>query len=376
MSGGVTFLTGATGYLGAYVVDHLLRAHPEERLVVMVRGEDARVRTEKLWRALQLHRGRESFREEVLPRLDVVGGDLTAPGLGLAPRDRDRLTAEVDSVLHLAASLNRKSEHACLNTNLRGTLAVTRFVRDVAARRGGLRRFGFCSTNAVAGERQSETVHEDDAPDWGRRQYDPYARTKAFCEAMVRDLAPDVPIVIYRPSIVLGDARHPRTTQFDMVQAMSWLVDLPVVPMRGDSRVDIVNADWVGRTLAELHVAPSLAHDCYHLTAGEGSVTAEAVGRAVADDLGRRPQRFVPALDRSFRGAIVGLDLLPGRNALTYAGALLKVFWPYIVYDTVFDNRRAVEAVGAAPTPFTAYGAPLYRWAKSNRFRFPYEDLG
>lgn len=375
MSAGATLITGATGYLGSYVVDHLLRAHPDQRLVVLVRGDSPEARADKLWRALQLHRGAESFREEVLPRLDVVRGDLTAPGLGMEPAERDRLLGEVDAVLHLAASLNRKSEHACLNTNLRGTLAVTRFVRDVAERRGGLRRFGFCSTNAVAGERQSEVVHEDDAPDWARRQYDPYARTKAFCEAMVRDLAPGVPVVIYRPSIVLGDARHPRTTQFDMVQAMSWLVDLPVVPMRGDSRVDIVNADWVGRAIAELHVAPTLAHDCYHLTAGEGAVTAEAVGQAIAADLGRRPQRFVPALDRTFRGAIAGMDLLPGRNALTYAGALLKVFWPYIVYDTVFDNRRAVEAVGARPTPFTEYGAPLYRWAKSVGFRYPYEGL-
>ena len=63
-------------------------------------------------------------------------------------------------------------------------------------------------------------VTEDRSIEWERSDYDPYARTKKFCEHMVRELLPDVPLTIFRPSIVLGDSRYPETTQFDMVRVV------------------------------------------------------------------------------------------------------------------------------------------------------------
>ena len=64
------------------------------------------------------------------------------------------------------------------------------------------------STVAVAGKRQNEVVTEDKSIDWERSDYDPYARTKKFCEHMIRQLLPEVPKTIFRPSIVLGDSRY------------------------------------------------------------------------------------------------------------------------------------------------------------------------
>ena len=55
--------------------------------------------------------------------------------------------------------------------------------------------------------------------------------------------------------------------------------------------------------------------------------------------------------------------------------ALLKVFLPYITYDTVFANERVVKELGAAPTPFTEYCTELYHFAKNNAFSFPAEPL-
>jgi hypothetical protein len=41
-------------------------------------------------------------------------------GFGLNRDEYDRLVHTTDSVIHCAASLNRKSEKSCLNVNLRG----------------------------------------------------------------------------------------------------------------------------------------------------------------------------------------------------------------------------------------------------------------
>lgn len=42
---------------------------------------------------------------------------------------------------------------------------------------------------------------------------------------MIRQLLPEVPLTIFRPSIVLGDSRRAETTQFDMVKAFVFWLD-------------------------------------------------------------------------------------------------------------------------------------------------------
>ncbi|MBL8974783.1 MAG: SDR family oxidoreductase, partial [Myxococcales bacterium] len=170
------FLTGATGYIGSYVAAGLLERH-SDRLALLVRAKSPAEAEERLWKSMQLHMGFERFLELVRTRCDLYLGDLTFPGLGLAPAARDALVRSMDSVLHVAASLNRKSSKACFNVNLRGTLSVIKLARD-AQDHHGLRRFTDISTVAVCGERQDALVSEDDIVDWERSDYDPYARTK------------------------------------------------------------------------------------------------------------------------------------------------------------------------------------------------------
>lgn len=365
------FLTGTTGYLGSYVVERLL-AERSERLTVLVRAKSREEAEEKLWRALQLHMDAERFFES-LGRIDVVRGDITEPGLGLSLDDRRMLHREVSSILHIAASLNRKSEKACLNTNLRGSLGVIKLAREIADRKG-LARFSHVSTVAVAGERDREVVREDEAIEWDRSDYDPYARTKKFCEHMARELLADVPLTFFRPSIVMGDSRFPETTQFDMVRALCILADLPVVPVRGDARLDIVNADFVGTAIARLHTKERTDHGIYHLSAGVASKTADEISKAIFAD-GGRPPRYAPGLEATFANVVDVLARSKRRNVATLVGSLLKVFLPYITYDTVFDNTRVTTELGLTPTPFTAYCAPLYRYAKRVNYAYPHRPM-
>ena len=50
----------------------------------------------------------------------------------------------------------------------------------------------------------------------------------------------------------------------------------------------------------------------------------------------------------------------------------MKVFLPYLTYDTVFDNARIVEELGEKPAPFSDYAYGLYHFATETRFRYPY----
>lgn len=366
------FITGGTGFLGSYVVTELLE-HPEAgRLSLLTRAAGRDEAVAKLWRALQLHMPFERF-EAALERIDFVPGDLHAPKLGIDEVTRARLREECDSVLHIAASLNRKSAKACFNANLRGTLSVIELSREIAEARGGLRRFSEVSTTAVAGKREHENVHEDEAVDWDRSDYDPYARTKKFGEHMVHELLPDVPKTIFRPSTVMGDSRFARTTQFDMLRIYCLMVDAPAIPTHPDTRLDFVPADFVGQSIARLHLKERPAHETYHLSAGLGSKTVREHA-ATLKAAGIRTPILAPRLHGAF--ARISDQLASGpRGQVSLIASLIKVFLPYFTNDVVFDNTRVTEELGVAPAPFTDYAVDLYRWAKSVRFSYPYAPL-
>ena len=118
------FLTGSTGYIGAHVAAGLLEGH-RDHLNLLVRAQDEREAEVRLWRALQLHLDFPRFHQHLQSRITIFCGDLTGGRFGLKEQDYRRLLESTDSVIHCAASLNRKSEKACLNVNLRGTLEVS-----------------------------------------------------------------------------------------------------------------------------------------------------------------------------------------------------------------------------------------------------------
>ena len=362
------FLTGSTGYIGAHVAANLLRDHGAA-LNVLVRARDVSEAEGRLWQALQLHLEFPQFYEFLQTRVRVFRGDLTEPGFGLDRDEYDRLVHTTDSVIHCAASLNRKSEKSCLNVNLRGTLEVLTLARH-AEHYHGLRRFSQVSTVAVAGKRQNEVVTEDRSVDWERSDYDPYARTKKFCEHMMWVLLPETPKTVFRPSIVLGDSRYAETTQFDMVKAFVFLAGLPVLPFRPTDKIDIVNVDFVAEAISTLHQKERPEHDIYHLSSGVGSQTFREITSALAAAQNKRSPVFVPVVERPFAGSV---DFLANRKGAIGKGAsLMKVFMPYLVWNTVFDNTRVTRELGKKPVPFSQYCYPLLKFSRDNDFAYRY----
>ena len=364
------FLTGGTGYIGAHVAANLLDQHGAS-LNLLVRARDPEDAGLRLWQALQLHFDFPRFYEYLQTRLRVFCGDLTEPQFGLSRDDYDRLTHTTDSVVHCAASLNRKSEKSCLNVNLRGTLEVL-LLAQKSNYYHGLRRFSHVSTVAVAGKRQDEVVVEDRAIDWERSDYDPYARTKKFCEHMIRQLLPETPLTIFRPSIVLGDSRYAETTQFDMVKAFVFLAGLPVLPFRSRDKVDIVNVDFVADAIATLHQKDNPQYDTYHLSSGKDSQTFRQLTASLAAAQNKRGPIFLPFLEKPFTATV---DLLARRRSeLGYGASLMRVFMPYLVWNTVFDNRRVMTELGRKPVPFSQYSYPLLKLSRETNFTYSYRS--
>lgn len=365
------FLTGATGYLGSYVADGLLNKHGQ-RLALLVRAKNKEEGEKRLWQSLQLHMDFPTFYAHLRERIDIYLGDLTDRNFGLDASTYQKLAHDTTSIIHCAASLNRKSNKACFNVNLRGTLEVIKLAR-AAQDHHGLRRFSDVSTVAVSGEVSHQVIHEDEAINWNKSDYDPYSRTKKFCEHMVHELLPEVPITVFRPSTVLGDSRMAQTTQFDMVRAFVFLAKLPVLPLDGNWRMDIVPANYVGAGIVAVHMQDKPEHGAYNLSTGVASPTYREIVEAMVKAGHGTRHVFMPSLLPTFEKAVERLMDTPRKWGIAPGASLMKVFLPYLAYDTVFDNTRIQKVLGEPPASFTEYCYGLFKFATEGNFKYPYK---
>jgi nucleoside-diphosphate-sugar epimerase len=150
-----------------------------------------------------------------------------------------------------------------------------------------------------------------------------------------------------------------------------FLAGLPVLPFRSTDRIDIVPVDYVAESVVALHQKSDPAHEIYHLSSGTRSETFGQVTRALAESAGKMLPLFWPGLEQNF-STVVNL-VSNSRSTIGRSASLLKVFMPYLVWDTVFENSRVVAEMGRAPEPFSKYCYPLLRFSRDHHFSYPYE---
>jgi nucleoside-diphosphate-sugar epimerase len=188
---------------------------------------------------------------------------------------------------------------------------------------------------------------------------------------MTRVLLPDTPKTVFRPSIVLGDSRRAETTQFDMVKAFVFLAGLPVLPFRPTDKIDIVNVDFVADAIATLHQKEQPQFETYHLSSGTSSQSFRELTAALAAAQQKRSPVFLPFAERPFSGSVNFLSSRKG--SLAYGASLMKVFMPYLVWNTVFDNSRVTSELKRKPVPFSEYSFPLLKFSRENNFQYAYQ---
>jgi nucleoside-diphosphate-sugar epimerase len=142
-----------------------------------------------------------------------------------------------------------------------------------------------------------------------------------------------------------------------------------VLPLRPDDRIDIVPANYVGAAIVKIHQTPKPNHNIYHLSSGTGSQTYKELTDALAEQGGWTKPIYQPWLGGPFSSTVNWLAFKGG--AVGYGASLLKVFWPYLDWNTVFDNSRVVGEMGTAPAKFSSYAYPLLKFSRENKFKYP-----
>ena len=319
---------------------------------------------------MQLHMDFPRFYEHLQTRIRIFPGDLTSPQFGLNRDDYDRLIHTTDSVIHCAASLNRKSEKSCLNVNLRGTLEVLQLARR-SHYYHGLRRFSNVSTVAVAGKRRTRWSPKI-VPSTGIvRTTIPTRAPRSSASTWFANCCPTCPSPSSVPASCWATAafRKPRSSTW--CEAFVFLASLKALPFRPNDKIDIVNVDFVADAIASLHQKAEPKYDTYHLSSGRDSQTFREVTTALAAAQQKRGPVFLPVFEKPFSSVVNSLANRSG--SLAHGAALMKVFMPYLVWNTVFDNTRVTSELGRKPVPFSQYSLGLLKFSRESNFTYHYK---
>lgn len=254
LTGARVLLTGATGRLGRCLVEELARAGCDLVLVVRASSPDA---------------ARERVRQALPPgasagRLTVVCGDVTEPGLGLGVRERRRLHASLDAMLHAAATT---SFSLPLEEARATNVAATRNLLAFAERSPRLWRLAHISTAFVAGRRTGRVLEHELRHDRGF--LNTYQQSKHEAELLVASRRDSIPAVVFRPSIVLdGPGSIQRRSAFRFAFELVRRGLMPALPGSGATPVDLVTETDAARAIARLLFAADV-DGTYHVAGGD-----------------------------------------------------------------------------------------------------------
>ncbi len=337
------FVTGVTGFLGGAFLSHLLDASFDGDLLCLVRGTDQEVAEERVRRSVARfgHRLPQRFPRNLM----VLPGDLLSHDWHDAP-ELDRVT----HALHLAANTSFGNQKGIRKANVEGALSVAKAMRGRP-----VERYIHAGTATICGAFPPNTVHEDDYPDEDACHLVPYTRSKAEAERLLAEGYDDLPIVVARPSIVVGHTRFgckPSGSIFWVLRAIEALRFISWDPA---NRIDVVPVDWAAAALAHLLFAPALNHRRYHISAGAGSSIRW-------DELAAEYARLTggPSRDRYTVGRLAQLtpDLVKeavGNGHPRHLLHALELYYRFCSLDLVFDNQRLLDEGVPAPPRFTDY---------------------
>ncbi|CAH2352703.1 L-2-aminoadipate reductase [[Candida] railenensis] len=135
------FLTGATGFLGSFLVRDLLN-RPNVKVYCHVRASSKEAGLERL-KTTGLTYG--IWQEKWVSSIEVVLGDLSKPKFGLPEAEWDQLTSQIDVIIHNGAFVHWVYPYAQLrDANVIGTLNVMSLCES-----GKAKKFSFVSSTSA-----------------------------------------------------------------------------------------------------------------------------------------------------------------------------------------------------------------------------------
>ncbi|KAK5455171.1 hypothetical protein LTS15_005891 [Exophiala xenobiotica] len=258
-------LTGATGFLGAFLLNDLLES-TSAQIICLVRCNDpsdedkpggiARIRRNMLDLGL--------WSDSIMERVEILPGNLSRKRFGLSHETFDELASRVQVIIHAAATVNLVYPYAALrNANVGGTREIIRL-----ACRGGA-TVQYISTNGVlppsqTGWPEGTMLYVDEVPE---KLHDGYGQTKWVAEQLVLEAGRrGLPVKIHRAGTISGHSLTGAGNAWDLVSAL--IVEslhLGYAPDVEGWRAEMTPVDFVSKAIIHLSNQTHAKQLVFHL---------------------------------------------------------------------------------------------------------------
>jgi thioester reductase-like protein len=305
-------LTGATGFLGAFLLRELL-GQTRARVHCLVRAESAEEGRRRLHENLA-GLGIEAPDDRIAPVL----GDLSRPRWGLSEEAFRALGERIAAIYHSGAWVNFTYPYRSLQpANVLGTAEALRL-----ATLGRAKPLHFISTLAVFGAlgegigREDTELAETEGLEGG------YPQSKWVAEKLVAlGRERGVPVTVHRPGSIAGDSRrgagNPRDLVWSFLKACIEMQAAPDVPVPFDP----VPVDYLARAIVHLSRRPESLGRTFHYFNHHPIPWREVF--LIARSLGY-PVRLLPPAE--WHRELVAAIEAPAGNALTPFWSILQQF--------------------------------------------------
>jgi len=254
-------LTGATGFLGAFLLHELLR-QTRATIHCLVRSASVEEGGRRIERNLAVYMpGHDHDPSRIVPVL----GDLSKPLLGLSWAEFDDLATRMDWIYHSGAAVNWIFPYSRLKpANVLGTQEIIRLASH--RRIKPVHLISSVSVFPLVVDAQPAVVRELDSLDHGGILYGGYTQSKWVSEKLATIARHrGLPVVIYRPGIISG---HSGTGSWHADDFMSRLIrgwiDLGSAPdMEGAT--DMTPVDYVSEAVVHLSLSTDAKGAVFHL---------------------------------------------------------------------------------------------------------------
>ncbi len=343
-------LTGATGFVGAFLLHDLLRQTRAD-VHCLVRASSAEEGQQRLRRNLEAY---ELWDESSASRIIAVPGDLDRPWLGLEPEVFEALARQMEAIYHNGAMVNFVYGYeAHKASNVLGTQEVLRLATTIR-----LKPVHFVSTLSVfhtGGHDNGTVFQENDDLEQIGVPFGGYAQSKWVAEKLVMAAAArGIPVAIYRPGLVSGASTTGAWNTDDMMSTLARAcVAIGLAPDL-DVMVDVVPVDYVSSAIVHLSRQPGTLGKVFHLSNPHPLPYHELI--ETARSLGLPVQTV--AFDR-WRDELIRRASVPSEDGWLPFLPLIEEVDESQVFMPPFDCRNTLDGLAGSTVTCPPVGAEL-----------------
>jgi nucleoside-diphosphate-sugar epimerase len=353
------FITGATGFIGGALIARLIKTDKWDECIFLVRADQREDGLARLAHVLRAHQTPEDAISKL--RLDqIICGDLVS----VSDWINDPRLQSIEDVVSSAAVASFGNHSTIFPVNVDGVLEMATVLHS----RCKLRRFLQIGTAMASGTTEASPVPEGfDAGD-DTEHFLQYTRSKYTAEKLLRSQLPTLPLVVARPSIVIGHTKLGCLPSGSIFWVFRLARALNAFPCELSDRIDVVPVDFAAKAIHVLMTKENLQFDSYHISAGmDQSCSFGDIDRAIAlaDKVSPMTKYKAMSTEDIAKKFSDFKELIGPCNRRIILKAV-HAYGSFASSGMLFDNARLLREGLEKPTAFSNYAGLCELTSKSH----------